>query len=100
MIKLVLVHPGLYRAETVTGRSLGDIYREVDGYYVWWPELAGGCLGEGFLQAMADHLHMLNLEWDKQVREELGEDAEATVETSEPNEALPDMLKARFLHVL
>jgi len=80
MIKLEKKFEGHYKAYSAMNVYVGDVDREVDGYYAWWPVWQSGCLGEGFLEDMLNTLRALNLEWDKTVREELGKDAEATVE--------------------
>ena len=51
--------------------SIGEIYREVDGYYVFAFLTPGhGCYSEYFFQFVADNLQKLNAEWlDTQLEE-------------------------------
>ena len=58
------------------GKVIGDVYREVDGYYVFWPT------GTGFweshmLREIADLLDAANKPWDDELteffRNELGD---------------------------
>lgn len=49
------------------GKEIGDIYQEVDGYFVFWPT------GTGFweshmLREIADLLDAMNEPWDTEVR--------------------------------
>lgn len=53
------------------GVELGEILRDVDGYYKWWPNDLPGYLDEEFLFAIASYLQSLNAEWDAQVKKEL-----------------------------
>jgi hypothetical protein len=46
------------------GVKLGEILCEVDGYYVFYPELNGGYWSEHILRAIADLLGTMNAEWD------------------------------------
>ena len=50
------------------GAHLGELYQEVDGYYVWWPDDRRGYLEARILRAIADKLDELNEEWDQEVK--------------------------------
>jgi hypothetical protein len=93
MIELKPANSGGYRAYWDNGACVGEVYREVDGYYVWWPESAGGgFLDEHFLRSMADKLHELNRQWDEQVRKDCcGPSTEATGSSYIPskNDSVP-----------
>ncbi len=50
------------------GKYLGDVVRDVDGYYKWWPDSnAGGCWEDYSLMAIASVLYEMNKEWDAEV---------------------------------
>ena len=47
---------------------MGELCKEVDGYYVWYPDVyRGGYWSEWLLRAIADKLRELNKEWHEQV---------------------------------
>ena len=48
--------------------AAGDIFTGDDGYYYYWPA-GGGGLSAWNLQVLADHLNLINTEWDKEVRQ-------------------------------
>lgn len=51
---------------------MGDIYMEIDGYYVWLPNpKQSGSLGEYFLFAVAYTLLDLNKKWDRQIQNDI-----------------------------
>lgn len=54
------------------GKYIGDILKDTDGYFKWWPNKEEGYLDEGFLAAMAKYLQHLNAEWNVTVHAELG----------------------------
>jgi hypothetical protein len=52
--------------------NLGELYAEVDGYYVFWPDYERRGFWEGWvLQSIVIQLGILNAAWDKQVREDM-----------------------------
>lgn len=52
------------------GAYIGEVYVEVDGYWVWVaPEPSTGCWSSGVLKEIAEFLDELNGPWDKEVRE-------------------------------
>jgi len=68
MITLKPANSGGYRAYWENGAPLGDVFKGVDGYYVWWPENhKSGCYDQHFLHCMAEKLKELNAEWHEQV---------------------------------
>lgn len=52
-------------------KHLGHIYKEVDGFYVFQPNLAGGCWGDEVLRELSGYLLALNFEWKLFVEGEL-----------------------------
>jgi hypothetical protein len=61
------------------GATLGRIYREIDGYYVFvtW---VSGYWESPLLRAIADKLDEMNAEWDEEVRRGLMADAERVID--------------------
>jgi hypothetical protein len=53
----------------INGKRIGDIYREVDGFYYFepLPEI-GGCFSEELLGALLFELQQLNAPWKESVR--------------------------------
>lgn len=50
-------------------RFRSECYREVDGYFVWWPNgPLNGFHDSDSLRQMADWLDEMNAEWDKIVQ--------------------------------
>lgn len=51
------------------GAKLGDLQRDVDGYFYWWPvnPSNGGCLQSWILRNLADKMDELNRGWDKTI---------------------------------
>ncbi len=80
MITLKPANSGGYRAYWDNGSCVGEIYREVDGYYVWWPNPdLSGCYEQHFLHCLAEKLKELNAAWHEQVcREMCGPSVEVT----------------------
>lgn len=52
----------------------GDIYQEVDGFYVW--DTGDGFITAGDLRALADELDRLNYDWDELMKQELVKNGE------------------------
>lgn len=50
------------------GAFLGNVYREVDGYYVFWPKNQGGFWESHHMRLIADFLDELNKAWDDEVK--------------------------------
>lgn len=55
------------------GVFMGEVLRDIDGYYKWWPVSRGGYLDEGALRLIANFLRDLNKEWNVQVVQKLGD---------------------------
>lgn len=54
---------------------LGILYKEIDGYYVWWQNGSVEDTWESqYLRIIADKLDELNYEWDKELREFFAKD--------------------------
>ena len=53
------------------GVYCGELYPEVDGYYVWWSTPRGGFLQAWFLREIADKLDELNAAWHAQVNADM-----------------------------
>lgn len=62
-----------YDVRTTNGQIfLGQIYREVDGFYVYSPNrLLGGCMTETFLRLVADQLKTINRDWNERIARDL-----------------------------
>lgn len=63
-------HKGKSVSAPINEALLKEIYREVDGYFVW--DTGRGYLNEHHLRAIADELDKRNSEWDKRVSAETG----------------------------
>lgn len=44
-------------------RPIGCIYKEVDGFYVFYPVLGGGCWGDEVLKELSEFLININAPW-------------------------------------
>lgn len=78
MTDLIWIEAGKEGSDTYTvraynGAPMGEFYMEVDGYYVWDPQLRGGFIPSEMLRALSDKLDSLNAPWDKQVQEYFNE---------------------------
>lgn len=76
---------GFYLVWHDNGVLCGELYREVDGYYVYWPSDRRGYLSAEFLRELADKLDELNKNWDEEVR--IGLEAAADDAAREASEA-------------
>jgi hypothetical protein len=65
--------PMSFVVKYTNGVLMGTIYKEVDGYYVFAPELRGGFWDEHVLQDLFYYLQDLNEEWHKQIMKEIGD---------------------------
>lgn len=66
-INLILENGNLWYGNV----RLGAVYQEVDGYYVFVPEM-NGAWSSHYLREIADFLDNLNAEWDAEVQEYFG----------------------------
>lgn len=60
-----------YNVQHWNGLLIGTFYMEVDGYYVFQPNVRGGYWPGYMLRALSDALEELNKEWDEIVEREL-----------------------------
>lgn len=57
------------------GKLIGNLYQEVDGFWVFWQEEAlSGFWSQHVLRQLADKLEELNADWDRQLHEDLEPD--------------------------
>lgn len=54
-----------------SGYRLGELYREVDGFFMFWPECVTGSYTEQFLREVADKLRDLNKKWNETIEKEM-----------------------------
>lgn len=52
---------------TDEGAAVGEVYVEVDGYWVWAPPVGGGFWESPHLRMVADYLDEANREWHASV---------------------------------
>jgi len=52
---------------TTSGFRVGDIERDVDGFYYFWPAECTGCWGGSGLRTLADKLDELNKPWQDEI---------------------------------
>lgn len=50
-------------------KYIGQMIRDVDGYFYYFPSVGGGCFGSWELKSLAEELDNLNREWDKHITE-------------------------------
>lgn len=69
-MKLILeqIKDSTYNVKTNGGLKLGEFYREVDGFYVFWPEERSGFYSEEYLGALLFELQQLNAPWKENIR--------------------------------
>ena len=69
-MKLILeqVSEAAYYVKTNSGLDLGEFYREVDGFYVFWPGKRDGFHSEEYLGALLFELQQLNAPWKENIR--------------------------------
>ena len=56
------------------GKHIGDIAKDVDGYYYWWPLTRTGAWQAYALREIADLLDEMNADWDAEVQAYFEED--------------------------
>lgn len=77
--KTITVRPsdGCVVLENSTGIRIGNAYREVDGFYVFNPDLTnGGAWTQEILHEVHEILSDLNREWDKQIERDFTQPAQ------------------------
>ena len=61
----------------VNKKYVGCLAREIDGYYVYWPNIDnGGFMSQEFLAEIVENLKDLNQVWHEMVCRDLGESNE------------------------
>lgn len=69
-LKLEQKKVGFYDVSFHNGKKLGSFYMEVDGYYVFNPDMEnGGYWNEYSLKLIIQKLEELNKEWDAHVKD-------------------------------
>lgn len=61
--------PTLRHRARVLKTIFPDVYREVDGYWVWGPQGMIGGWNEWDLEVAADLLREANRKWDREIKE-------------------------------
>lgn len=72
--------------------ELGDVYKEVDGFYVFVPHISGGSWDSWVLRKISDKLDEMNKPWKEQIERDLFGDHK------EPNNTLKDAYKKYKQH--
>lgn len=54
------------------GVSIGELLREVDGFFVYYPIQNGGCWESHVMRPIADKMDELNKPWQDQIDKDLG----------------------------
>lgn len=67
-LNLEQVGEATYNVKTNGGLKLGEFYREVDGFYVFYPEERKGFYSEEYLGALIFELQQLNAPWKENIR--------------------------------
>lgn len=68
-IKFERRETGTYDVIYVNGVNLGELYVEIDGYYVYWPSPRNGFWESHAMREIADKLDELNADWDRSIHE-------------------------------
>lgn len=69
IIKFTKQDNDVYKLTFYTGIEMGEFYKEIDGYYVYWPIQRNGFWESYVLRIIADKLDELNEPYDKEVQE-------------------------------
>lgn len=70
MTKLEQKQACVYDVIFNNGKKLGQFYMEVDGYFVFQPDITnGGFWNEYTLKLILKKLEELNLEWDNHIKD-------------------------------
>jgi hypothetical protein len=71
MISVTLLGMGVpaeYEVHAFNGVKIGDFFMSEDGFYNWWPvKDRDGYLPAYILYALAEHLTLLNANWEQQI---------------------------------
>lgn len=69
MLNFVSLKDGVCDVFYENGVKLGQLLMEVDGFYVFYPDLNGGFWQEHVLKQLADKLKSLNEKWNAEINE-------------------------------
>lgn len=67
------VPAGTYSVTYHNGVSLGELYREIDGFFVFSPILRGGFWEAAPMRTIADKLDELNAPWENELERMMAE---------------------------
>jgi phage pi2 protein 07 len=62
-----------YDVTTLNHIKIGELLREIDGFFVFYPDDNGAAFTSHFMKVMAAKLDELNQEWSKTIDKELGD---------------------------
>jgi len=66
-MNIKLVPKGYHYQIEVNNFSIGEFYREVDGFYYFEPSKRGGAYSEELLGALLHELQKVNAKWKKEI---------------------------------
>jgi len=69
LVKFIPLKNSAYKVEYENGVDMGELYKEIDGYYVYWPIDRKGFWSSVPMRIIADKLDELNADWDREVKE-------------------------------
>jgi hypothetical protein len=72
MVKFTKQSENDYLIVFENGICLGHLLKEVDGYFVYYPETRGGFMESWIMRIIADKMDDLNRDWDETARREIG----------------------------
>lgn len=67
-LNLEQIGEATYNVKTKGGLKLGEFYKEIDGFYVFWPTERAGFYSEEYLGALLFELQQLNAPWKENIR--------------------------------
>jgi hypothetical protein len=73
MVSFNKISDNLYGVTTPGGIKIGELLREIDGFFVFYPENHGAAFPSEFMKFMAAKLDELNKEWSETIEKELGD---------------------------
>lgn len=68
-MKFTKIDDYAYNVTSIAGRNIGQLLREVDGYFVFYPEQRGGFWPEHMLIEIAGMLHTINANWNAEINQ-------------------------------
>lgn len=60
-----------YRIEYENEVKIGDFFKDVDGFYYFWPKLHGGSWNALVMRIIADKLDELNRPWEEEIAKDI-----------------------------